>query len=162
MKSFFAPKSFRRRATPEDNRGHDSTHPSKASVVSLTPPSANEGIHGNIPLPGWQTANLPDQQRQPQCPLFQQGQNQGQTPTMEMMWQFMMQQQQQQNVLIQQQREQILLMQRLLGNNTDNDTSSNEYNCMNVDSDSGTDIGYETDMTEDNADMDVTEDSGGD
>src|SRR5467141_5369984 len=53
-------------------------------------------------------------------------------------------------------------MQRLLGNNTDNDTSSNEYNCMNVDSDSGTDIGYETDMTEDNANMDVIEDSGGD
>jgi hypothetical protein len=81
---------------------------------------------------------------------------------MEMIWQFMMQTQQQQNVLMQQQREQILLMQRLLGNNTDNDSSSNEYNCMNVDSDSGTDIGYETDMTEDNADMDVTEDSDGD
>jgi hypothetical protein len=157
MKTFFAPKSFRRRATPEDNQGHDSTHPSKASVVSLTPPSANEGIHGDTPLPGWQNANLPDQQRQPQCPQFQQGQNQGQTPTMEMMWQFMMQQQQQQNALMHQQQQQILLMQRLLGNNTNDDSSSDEC----VDSDSSSDIGYETDLTEVNTDRDVDEDDGG-
>ena len=74
---------------------------------------------------------------------------------MEMMWEFMMQRQQHQNILLQQQQ-QILLMQQLVnqGNqNNDDDSSSNEYNYMNVDSDSGTDIGYETDITEGDADM---------
>src|SRR5467141_1317975 len=50
-------------------------------------------------------------------------------------------------------------MQQLLGNqvdqNNDDDSSSNEYN---VDSDSGTDIGYETDITEGDADTDAVED----
>jgi hypothetical protein len=83
---------------------------------------------------------------------------------MEMMWQSMMQQQQQQNALMHQQQQQILLMERLLGNNTNNDSSSDEC----VDSDSSSDIGYETDLTEvndlteDNADMDAAEDNDGD
>jgi hypothetical protein len=57
-------------------------------------------------------------------------------------------------------------MQQLLGNqvdqNNDDDSSSNKYNCMNVDSDSGTDIDYETDITEGDADTDAVEDNDGD
>jgi hypothetical protein len=37
--------------------------------------------------------------------------------------------------------------------NSDHDSSSDQYNCMNVDSDSSTNISYETDITEGGADM---------
>ena len=41
---------------------------------------------------------------------------------------------------------------------SDNDSSSDEYNYMSVDSGSDTDIGYETDITEDDTDIDADED----
>ena len=57
---------------------------------------------------------------------------------------------------MQQQQEQILLMQRLPGNSTDDSSSE----CF--DSGSETDIGYETDITGANTDMDAAEDNDGD
>jgi hypothetical protein len=42
---------------------------------------------------------------------------------------------------------------------SDNDSSSDEYNYMSVDSGSDTDIGYETDITESDADMDANMDT---
>jgi len=71
--------------------------------------------------------------------------------TMEIIWQLMLMQQQQ-----------VFLMQRLWENDTDNDSSSGEYNDMSVDSGSDTDIGYEADITEGDADMDADEGGNGD
>jgi hypothetical protein len=85
---------------------------------------------------------------------------------MEMMWQFMMQRQQRFMLMQQQQQQQqqLLLMQQLVnrGNqNSDDDSSSDHDNCINVDSDSSTDIGYEMDIgdTDMDADMNAAEDN---